>query len=249
MKLIRLLSLKNNYTWILYKNNQAIIIDPGDHNNVLTIIKEKSLIPIAVLLTHCHADHFQGVFNLVKKYSIEIYSPKKINGLNIKILKKHLILLNEIFFVISLPGHTLEHVGFYKKPWLFCGDTIFSGGCGIVYKNNYYLMYRSLQKIKSLPNKTFICPGHEYTLINLKFAISIMPQDIFLKKYYDKIKKIILKNKLPFFTNLSLEKKINIFLRCNDKYLKKNMNIVNTQPWKIFKILRKKKDYFNSSFL
>lgn len=245
MKLIRLLSLKDNFTWILHKKNQAIIIDPGEHNNVLKVIKKRLLTPIAIFFTHCHSDHFKGIFRLIKYYPITVYGPKKINNLKITIPKKKIILLNKKFSVLFLPGHTIEHIGFYKKPWLFCGDTIFSGGCGKVYKKNYQMMYKSLQKIQSLPKNTLICPGHDYTLNNLKFALSIMPQDVFLKKYFNKIKKIKLDNRILYPTKLSLEKKINIFLRCNDMLLKKKLNLLGIQSWKIFKILRDKKDKFN----
>lgn len=244
MKLIKLLSLKNNLTWIIHEKNQAIIIDPGDHNNVLKIINKKMLVPIAILFTHCHEDHFKGIFNLIKYYPINIYGPKKIKGLTINIVKKNIFLLNKKISVLFLPGHTLEHIGFYKKPWLFCGDTMFSGGCGKVYKNNYKIMFNSLKKICSLPNNTIICPGHDYALNNIKFGLSIIPDDIFLKKYFFKMKKKLFNNVI-FLTKLGLEKKINLFLRCDDILLKKKLNLMCKKSWEIFQILRKKKDKFN----
>lgn len=248
MNLICIPSLKNNYIWLLHDNyKNAIIIDPGQAFPVLNIIKKYSLIPTAILLTHNHADHKDGVIDLVKYFNIPVYGPKDtLDKYTTDIVSEDnsLILLGKKFYIIHLPGHTLNHLGFYSKPWLFCGDTMFSGGCGRLFEGTAKDMYGSLQKIKRLPLKTIICVGHEYTLNNLYFAISLLPTDNFIESH---IQQKTLTNKFNVPTTLYIEKKINLFLRCDDIKVHKVLNFYPSsyeEEWIILDLLRKKKDYF-----
>jgi len=154
-------------------------------------------------------------------------------------------LLKSEIHVFLTPGHTLGHVSYYLKPYIFCGDTLFSGGCGRVFKNKFFDMYQSINFIKSLPKKTILCCSHEYTLSNLNFAMSILPFDKKIKKYYKKIKKHISQNKTSLPVSLETEKKINIFLRTNEKTIKKAMGLKkDTSSFEVFILLRKEKDDF-----
>lgn len=248
MNLINIPVFLDNYVWLLYdKHKFTIIVDPGIAEPVLDIIDKNNFIPIAILLTHNHNDHVGGVKNILKYFNIPVYGPKETEkkGTN-KILYENdnFTLLHKKFYIIFLPGHTMNHIGYYCPPWLFCGDTIFSAGCGRIFEGNFKKMYESIQKIKKLPSKTIICPGHEYTLNNLNFSISILPRDNFIKKYKKKIIKIRLNNKSSLPTSLYIEKKINLFFRCNDITLKKALNTNLNKEWLIFKLLRKRKDFF-----
>ncbi|WP_295164551.1 hydroxyacylglutathione hydrolase [uncultured Buchnera sp.] len=245
--------LNDNYVWILYNtNNFCIIIDPGVSENIIKKIEEKKWKPIAILLTHNHIDHTGGVREIVKRYpNIIVFGPEetKKNGVNQVVQKGDTIkLLESEIDVFFTPGHTLGHVSYYLKPYIFCGDTLFSGGCGRVFENRFFDMYQSINFIKSLPKKTILCCSHEYTLSNLIFSMSIIPFDKKIKKYYKKIKKIISKNNKTLPVTLETEKKINIFLRTREDIVKESMGLKsNTSSFEVFILLRKKKDIFNWS--
>ncbi|QCI18794.1 hydroxyacylglutathione hydrolase [Buchnera aphidicola] len=250
MILTNIYVLKDNYIWILYnKNNSCIIIDPGLSDVVIKKIIEKKWKPEAILLTHNHRDHTDGIKKILQKYpDIIIYGPKETKKHSVhKIVKggDKIYLLDKKIYVISTPGHTLNHVSYYLNPYLFCGDTIFSAGCGRVFQNNYSNMYYSIQLIKSFPEDTILCCGHEYTLSNLIFSMHILPEDQYLKYYFQEVKeKIFLKKKIPPFF-LKKERKVNIFLRTDDIYLRRIIDF-NKCSFEIFCYLRKLKDNFGA---
>lgn len=242
--------LNDNYIWILYDiNNFCIIIDPGVSKEVIKKIKEKKLYPIAILLTHNHIDHVGGVKNIVQEYSnITVFGPEETKKFNVnKVVKnKDIIkLLKKEINVFFTPGHTLGHVSYYLKPYIFSGDTLFSGGCGRVFNNKFIHMYRSINFIKSLPKNTFLCCSHEYTLSNLTFALSILPFDRAIKSYYKRVKKILSYQERIPPVDLNFERKINIFLRTNENIVKKMIGLSEEKSdFEVFVELRKRKDKF-----
>ena len=150
------------------------------------------------------------------------------------------------FSVFATPGHTLGHLCFYSKPYLFCGDTLFSGGCGRLFEGTATQMYQSLQKINALPDETLICCAHEYTLGNMKFSVNILPEDRAIQDYYHKVKELRVKNQNTLPVTLKNERKINLFLRTDDIDLinKINQETNLQQPEQRFAWLRSKKDNF-----
>lgn len=252
MNIIRIPSLQTNYIWILYNNNnECIIIDPGESIKILKILKKFKYILRAILLTHNHHDHVNGVDTLIQHYpKTIIYGPEetKHKGTNILVVNGHnFTLLQKKFTVLSLPGHTLGHIGFYSAPWLFCGDTIFSAGCGKFEKKYAKNMYTSFLKISTLPRNTLIFSGHEYTLSNTKFAVSILPQDASIINYHHKTIELRKNNQPTVPTTLDLELKINIFFRCNHIDIRKSLNFFPKieEKWKMFYELRRRKDLFH----
>lgn len=254
MKLISISALTNNYIWLLYNNKkQCIIIEidhkPGDHKPVLQTLKKLNLTLIGIFLTHHHHDHINGVNNLLEHYQIPVYGPKetKNEGSNNFVIGGDIIkILNLKFKILSLPGHTSEHIGFYSYPWLFCGDTIFSAGCGKIFEGTTEQMYESLQTIKQLNKNTLICSAHEYTLSNINFAISITLQNKQLISYRNYIKIILKKKKPTLPSKLKTELKINLFLQCHDIMLKQSLGFSSQCPeLTIFTELRKRKDNYS----
>ncbi|QCI15927.1 hydroxyacylglutathione hydrolase [Buchnera aphidicola] len=242
--------LIDNYIWILCNVYGAcIIIDPGLSEPVISEMKKKKLYPIAILLTHNHSDHTDGVKNIIKYYpKVKIFGPyetKEKYVTHIITEGDEISILDRIFYVFFTPGHTLGHVSYYSKPYLFCGDTLFSGGCGRVYKKKYLDMYNSLKLIQSFPDSTFLCCAHEYTLENLKFAMSILPDDKRILFFFKKIKNVIQSGKSSLPSYILFEKKINLFLRTDEIYLKEIMKLKgNSTPFDVFVQLRIKKDSF-----
>ncbi|URJ29675.1 hydroxyacylglutathione hydrolase [Blochmannia endosymbiont of Camponotus modoc] len=251
MNIIRVPVLSTNYIWLLYNyKNECIIIDPGEAIKVLGILKKFQFRLRAILLTHNHIDHVNGVAPLIQHFPKTIvYGPTetKNNGSHFLVSEgDDFVLLQKKFKVLNLPGHTLGHIGFYSAPWLFCGDTVFSVGCGKICIGFAQHMYESFLKIKHLPHNTLICSGHEYTLSNVNFAISILPQDQSIINYRNKIFKLY-KNKQPTVpTTLNLELKVNPFFRCGNSDIKKSLNLPCNlkEEWQVFSELRKKKDSF-----
>ncbi|QIE01970.1 hydroxyacylglutathione hydrolase [Buchnera aphidicola] len=245
--------LVDNYVWLLVNNDGfCIIIDPGCSETVIKIMNKKKWYPIAIFLTHCHFDHVLGVKGIIQYYSypITVFGPDETKNYHVnKILKEgdKIIVLNRTFSIFFTPGHTAGHITYYSDPYLFCGDTIFSGGCGSIYKNQYLEMYNSIQLLSSLPDFTIICCSHEYTLLNLQFTMFFLPNDIQIQLYFKKMQHQISIGKATLPSYLIFEKKINLFFRTDECFLKKTlgMNLFST-GLEVFTELRIKKDFFGA---
>ena len=156
------------------------------------------------------------------------------------------LVLGHEFTVIATPGHTLGHICYFSHPYLFCGDTLFSGGCGRLFEGTASQMYQSLKKINALPDDTLICCAHEYTLANMKFALSILPHDPFINEYYRKVNELRVKKQMTLPVILKNERRNNLFLRTEDIDLINEINkkTILQQPEERFAWLRSKKDTF-----
>lgn len=244
--------LIDNYIWILVNyEGFCIIVDPGCSQKVIKKIKKNKWKPIAILLTHNHQDHIGGVKKIIECYpKINVFglNETKENYVN-KIVRKgeKISILDRIFYIFFTPGHTLDHICYYSAPYLFCGDTIFSGGCGRVYKNKYLEMYHSIKFLSYLPNETILCCGHEYTLSNLKFAMSVLPYDQTIRFYFKKMKYRLSMGQSTLPSYFIFEKKINIFLRTKETCLKQSLGLCEkSDGLEVFIKLRIKKDFFGA---
>ena len=251
MNLISIPAFQDNYIWVLVDNDRrCVIVDPGESAPVLDAIKENGWQPEAILLTHHHNDHTGGVPELRAHFPhLVVYGPAETQdkGTTQVVNEGENIHIREWeFSVFATPGHTLGHLCFYSKPYLFCGDTLFSGGCGRLFEGTPEQMYQSLQKISALPDDTLICCAHEYTLGNMKFAVSLLPEDRAIQDYYHKVKELRAKNQKTLPVILKNERQINLFLRTDDIDLinKINQETNLQQPEQRFAWLRSKKDNF-----
>jgi hydroxyacylglutathione hydrolase len=244
----------DNYIWLMTTNEGSIVIDPGESKNLLKAIEKKNIKLDAILITHHHYDHTGGIEELLIKYpNLKVYGPNN----NVDLINSRHVdgeFLNVIgidFEVIEIPGHTLDHIAYYantnNSPILFCGDTLFAGGCGRVFEGTFDQMYESLMKLKKLPQNTKIYCGHEYTINNLQFAKAVEPDNIdLITRYNDALN--LRKNNIPTLpSTLSIELKTNPFLRCE----KNNVQKIISHKFKtgfseieIFSALRKWKDKF-----
>jgi len=251
MNLTSIPAFQDNYIWVLSEDDgRCLIVDPGEAAPVLNAIEENNWQPTAILLTHHHNDHVGGVQELSQKYpNAVVYGPAETQHKGAtKIVGEgdRLQILGHEFSVFHTPGHTLGHICYYSKPYLFCGDTLFSGGCGRLFEGTPEQMYQSLKKINALPADTVICCAHEYTLGNMKFAASVLPEDRAIQDYYQKVKELRAKNQKTLPTTLKNERRINVFLRTQDSDLIEVINKETTlqQASARFAWLRSKKDNF-----
>ena len=242
----------DNYIWLVSTNEGSIVVDPGESKEILNLVDSNKIDLKGVLITHHHYDHTNGLLDLTNKMNLEVYGPKKIQGIN-NIVKESdkFSLIGIDFEVIEIPGHTLDHLAFYssnnKDPILFCGDTLFAGGCGRVFEGTFEQMFKSLKKISNYPKETKIFCGHEYTLSNLKFALEVDEDNKELADEYINVKKLISSDIPSLPTNLNKELKVNPFLRCNEINIKNKVidkfDIIDDEL-EIFTALRKWKDNF-----
>jgi hydroxyacylglutathione hydrolase len=258
-------AFSDNYIWCLSdKNGDAIIVDPGCANTVEQFLYKNNLKLKAILVTHHHHDHIGGVKQLKAKYSPEIYGyiGAKFDFLDHKLSdNEQFEILQLKFRTLEVPGHTLDHIAFYvdiptldskgntlPQPSLFCGDTLFSAGCGRIFEGTAEQMFNSLKKLSSLPSNTLIYCAHEYTLSNLAFAKSLMPKNKALSSYMSECEEKRYQGLPTIPTTLSTELQINPFLRHDDpeifSSLKSNGLITEHNDLEIFRLTRKAKDTF-----
>ena len=163
LEIIPITALKDNYIWVLKnkKNRHAVIVDPSEHEPVLKFIKTEGLIPIAILITHHHWDHVGGIAGLISEYNLPVYAPKKemVKGSTNLVAEGDIVNLPELnldISVLDVPGHTAGAIAYYSERMLFSGDTLFTAGCGRLFEGSPEQMYRSLSKLKKLPDDTLV---------------------------------------------------------------------------------------------
>ncbi|WP_312183467.1 hydroxyacylglutathione hydrolase [Pantoea sp. CTOTU46764] len=251
MNLTSIPALQDNYIWTLTDDdNKCLIVDPGEAQPVLDKIRANHWQPVAILLTHHHHDHVGGVDELLQHYpDLMVFGPQETSDKGAKRIVAEgdeFAVLRLNFRVIATPGHTLGHISYFSSPYLFCGDTMFSGGCGRLFEGTAEQMFESFQKLNQLPADTLVCCAHEYTLSNMKFAAAILPHDPKILARYQQIKDLRAENRITLPTKLALEREINLFLRTQDTDLQQALgtNVSSSALWQTFADLREKKDRF-----
>ena len=178
----------DNYLWLIHDGSHAAVVDPGDAQAILAALKAHGLVLSAILLTHHHADHTGGVLELLQHYAVPVFGPhKEARALvTAPLAEGDQVTIPELglrLSVLDVPGHTLGHIAYVRQAqdggpdWLFCGDTLFAGGCGRLFEGTPEQMAGSLAKLAALPGPTRVYCAHEYTLANLRFALAAEPDN------------------------------------------------------------------------
>lgn len=222
MTLIPLPAFTDNYIWMLHDGVRAVVVDPGDAAPVVEALGRLDLQLAGILVTHHHADHVGGVDALRDLLQGPVYGPARERipspftplkeGDAVEVLGLH-------FDVLDVPGHTAGHIAYVQRdaggaPLLFCGDTLFSGGCGRLFEGTPAQMHDSLSKLAALPADTRVCCTHEYTLSNLRFAAAVEPASDALMRYRAQCEAMRARGQPTLPSNIGQERSINPFLRC-----------------------------------
>lgn len=212
----------DNYIWLLSTGgSKCAVVDPGDAQAVLNMLRRQGLELDSILLTHHHADHTGGVERLVEETGASVYGPvdPRIGGQTRSFSEGETLELPALgleFGVIEVPGHTSSHIAFYGQGCLFCGDTLFSVGCGRLFEGTPQQMQESLDKLAALPPGTRVFCAHEYTLSNCDFALQVEPENTALRQRASEVEASRAAGRITLPSTLGLELAVNPFLRTRE---------------------------------
>lgn len=212
-------AFKDNYIWLLTRGKRAFVVDPGDAAPVQARLEADGLTLEGILITHHHADHQGGVADLKARWQAEVHAPgnESITGCTRPLSGGESIdVLGQKVTVIAVPGHTLGHLAYYTPGALFCGDTLFGAGCGRLFEGTPAQMSASLDRIATLPDDTLIYCAHEYTEMNLRFALAVEPDNPELLARVAKVAALRAAGLPSVPSTLGEEKATNPFLRCQE---------------------------------
>ena len=221
MNLIPLPAFNDNYIWMLHDASQALVVDPGDAQPVLDALDRLNLRLVSILVTHHHNDHTGGVPALRAATGATVYGPRH-ERLPEPLQRvgqgDRLDLLGVDFEVLDVPGHTAGHVAYVgtpsgQAPILFCGDTLFSAGCGRLFEGTPAQMLDALSRLAALPDATRVCCAHEYTASGLVFARTVEPENQALISHQVQVRHLREQQQPSLPSSIGLEKAINPFLR------------------------------------
>ena len=258
MNLIALPAFADNCIWMLHGAVRAVVVDPGDAAPVQEALGWLQLQLVGILVTHHHADHVGGVDALRPLLQGPVYGPRKETiptpfepfepldeGDRVQVLGLD-------FGILDVPGHTGDHIayaqhGAAKQPLLFCGDTLFSAGCGRLFEDTPAQMHQSLSKFATLPADTRVCGTHEYTLSNLRFAAVVEPGNAARASHQTRCETLRANGQPTLPSSIGLELAINPFLRCSVAEVVASANVhgsVNDSPVAVLTALREWKNRF-----
>ncbi|MEW6707731.1 MAG: hydroxyacylglutathione hydrolase [Pseudomonadota bacterium] len=222
MQLVALPAFTDNYIWMMHDGRDALVVDPGDAAPVKAALSAQALALRAILVTHHHADHVGGLAALMPLLQGPVYGPAN-EPMPVDVIplrdgdRAHALGLE--FEVFDLPGHTAGHIAYLHRPAaedpvLFCGDTLFSAGCGRLFEGTPAQMHASLSRLAGLPDETRVCCAHEYTLSNLRFAHAVEPMNEHVVRHtaWCQAQRAAGLATLP--SRIGIERRINPFLRC-----------------------------------
>lgn len=217
---------------MLHNGRDALVVDPGEASVVIQALEQRELKLATILVTHRHADHIAGLQALQPHLQGPLYAPANLASewSGIAVREGDAVPFADVHFEVwQTPGHTREHVSFFcpnlhldneSSPLLFCGDTLFSAGCGRVFDGEPETLYFSLDRLAYLPEQTKICPAHEYTLSNLAFARAAEPDNQMRESYFAHCTNLRGRQLPTLPTTLSVERQINPFLRLTESQIK-----------------------------
>jgi hydroxyacylglutathione hydrolase len=249
-------AFRDNYIWMIRgagSPRSVAVVDPGDAGPVLQVLAAEGLSLGAILATHHHADHVGGVGELVAATGARVVGPQRermpVDCERVEDgARVHLPGLGLEFAVLGVPGHTAGHIAYAGHGALFCGDTLFSAGCGRLFEGTAAQMLASLDSLAELPDETQVYCGHEYTEANLRFALAVEPSNSAIMDYVKRAAALRAQGRPTLPSTLGLEKHVNPFLRTRHENVKssaeRRAGRMLPTPVAVFAELRSWKDTF-----
>jgi hydroxyacylglutathione hydrolase len=248
-------AFKDNYLWLIHDGAHAAVVDPGDAAPILAALESHKLSLTAILLTHHHADHVGGVPALLSRFKVPVFGPRAdgIDAVTRPLAGNDSFRVPQLpleLSVLDVPGHTRGHIAYVAREqgWLFCGDTLFAGGCGRLFEGTPEQMLDSLAKLAALPDATKVYCAHEYTLSNLRFAREVDPGNPELLARIEREQAKRAQDLPTVPSTIGLEKATNPFLRYDTPAildsLKRSGKISDAEPVPAFAALRAWKNSF-----
>jgi hydroxyacylglutathione hydrolase len=248
-------ALRDNYIWLIHAvhSTEVLIVDPGEAQPVIDALTEQQLSPVAILNTHYHYDHIDGIAELVERYQLPVFGPSNafIPKLSTPLSAGSKLAIHSSFpkmDILDIPGHTAVHIAYHFDDKLFCGDTLFAAGCGKLLGGTAEQLFNALQQLINLPIETKIYCGHEYTQDNLQFAKAVEPNNKAILQRIDVVDILREQGKVTLPSTLALELATNPFLRCDKADIieaaEQFIGATLDSPLAVFKVLRAWKDRF-----
>jgi hydroxyacylglutathione hydrolase len=249
LNIIPIPAFDDNYIWLLHNTRHAVVVDPGDAVPVIATLKALNLTLTAILITHHHSDHIDGVASLLTYRAVPVYAPQYENfGFeHIKLTEGDEITLPEIeqsFRVMWLPGHTLGHIAYVNDETLLCGDVLFGAGCGRLFEGTPSQLLSSLNRLKSLKGSTKVFCTHEYTAKNIAFALTLEPDNADLLQRKINVQTLRTQQLPSLPSTIDLERKTNPYLRCNQAAIIKNSHAKKEDELSVFTAIRSLRNHY-----
>jgi hydroxyacylglutathione hydrolase len=244
---------QDNYGYLLHdtETGKTASLDAPDADAIRAALQKQHWTLSDIFVTHHHADHTDGIFPLKQEFGVMVAGPKseadKIKGLDILVEPGDTVTLgNTELAVLGAPGHTLGHICYYdlRGRHLFTGDALFSMGCGRMFEGKPTPMWEGLVALRNLPSETLIYCGHEYTLANARFALTVEPNNTALKIRAAEVERMREAGRFTIPVTLGMEKATNPFLRADVPAVVAAMGLGDAKPASVFAAIRKAKDNF-----
>lgn len=255
LQITQVRAFTDNYIWLVHAPRdpqQVVAVDPGDAAPVRRALEQGGLRLAGILMTHHHADHVGGVAELLRHGSLPAFGPanEAIPGEPVRLREGDVARFDDLglsFEVLDVPGHTAGHIAYVGHDAVFCGDTLFSAGCGRLFEGTAEQMTLSLAKLADLPERTQVYCAHEYTVANLKFSLAVEPGNAAAAAYLEHCQALRARNEATVPSNIRQERNVNPFLRCHRQTVKQAAEERagrRLNPTEVFAVIRQWKDGF-----
>lgn len=243
----------DNYIWAIHDGRNAVIVDPGDATPVLAWLARTGHRLAAILLTHHHGDHIGGVADLLAARAVPVIGHRedahRLPPLSLAVSEGDTVTLPALDLqlrVMATPGHTVGHICYYGAGLLFCGDTLFSAGCGRMFEGQPEQYEKSLSRLAALPADTQVFAAHEYTVGNLSFAAALTPQDATLQASLLAARQQRAEGRATLPSSIGWERRHNPFLRCGEAGIAEEAGLPGAPSSIVFAAIRRAKDSYRS---
>ena len=245
--------LSDNFGYLIHDaaTKATASIDAPEAGPIIKALEREGWTLTDILITHHHGDHVGGVAELKQKYRCRVIGPHdktaKVANVDVRVGNGDIVKVGNLLArVLATPGHTLDHIAyvFDNEKALFAADTLFSIGCGRVFEGNHAMMWESLLKLRALPDDFQLYCGHEYTASNVKFALTVDPDNPALQARAEQVTRLRAENKPTIPSMLGEEKKANVFLRADDPQVAAKLHMKGASAGDVFGELRERKNKF-----